>query len=460
MILNRFPPARGRAPVVTGTFEPIIPPEREAKSEWTGRVDPSEGRGFRQERKGLLVCFSHLRWDFVWQRPQHLLSRAAEKYRVVVFEEPVFEQRDAPALSLSSRPGGVEIAVPLLPQGCSATDAVAAQRELVQSFLDQTGSTDRTFWYYTPMAMAFSGRMHRDLTIYDNMDELSCFRGASPELMKWEQELLRQADAVFTGGLSLFEAKRDRHANVHAFPSSIDAEHFATARHRRQSLGKGAKNSGHPRLGFFGVIDERLDLDLLAAAADLRPEWQFIMIGPVVKIDPADLPRRANIRWGGACAYADLPEQLATWDVGLMPFALNEATRFISPTKTPEFLAAGVQVVSTPIADVVRSYGRKGLVEIATTASDFVAAAERLMARPKLPWLLAVDQELAANSWDRTWAEMYGLMRQARRARRTATASRADLEWADRADSQNPRYRSQGETKADPVCASEPSAHV
>jgi glycosyltransferase involved in cell wall biosynthesis len=166
----------------------------------------------------------------------------------------------------------------------------------------------------------------------------------------------------------------------------------------------------HPRLGFFGVIDERMDIDLVGAAADLRPDWQFVMIGPVVKIDPATLPKRPNIHWLGGKSYADLPRYLAGWDVGFMAFAMNEATRFISPTKTPEFLAAGVPVVSTPINDVVRPYGEKGLVEIAATAQEVVQKAEALLARPKEAWLQRVDRHLAAGSWDKTWAAMQRLM--------------------------------------------------
>ena len=166
----------------------------------------------------------------------------------------------------------------------------------------------------------------------------------------------------------------------------------------------------HPRLGFFGVIDERMDIDLVAAVADLRPDWHLVMIGPVVKIDPATLPQRANIHWLGGKSYSDLPRYLSGWDAGLMPFALNESTRFISPTKTPEFLAAGVPVVSTPITDVVRPYGEKGLVEIAKTPLEAVRKAEALLERPRQPWLSRVDRHLAAGSWDKTWAAMHKLM--------------------------------------------------
>jgi glycosyltransferase involved in cell wall biosynthesis len=362
----------------------------------------------------LLVCFSHLRWDFVWQRPQHLLSRAAKHYRVLQIEEPQFAEGATPRMEVSKRPGGVTIAVPVLPKGLSPNEAVRAQRRLVDRLIGAEPEDNRIFWYYTPMAMAFTDHLDCGLCVYDNMDELSLFRGASQELIDYERELFRRADVVFTGGMSLYEAKRDRHPNIHGFPSSIDFEHFAKARRMRHDPEPADQAQiPHPRLGFFGVVDERMDVDLVGALADLRPDWHFVVVGPVVKIDPATLPRRTNIHWLGAKSYADLPRYLSGWDVGLMPFAMNESTRFISPTKTPEFLAAGVPVISTPIADVVRPYGEKGFVEIAKTPLEVVCKAEILLERPKQPWLSRVDRHLAAGSWDKTWSAMHKLMLEA-----------------------------------------------
>jgi len=357
----------------------------------------------------VLVCFSHLRWDFVWQRPQHLLSRAAKHFRVLVVEEPIFKPGITPHMDISQRPQGVTIAVPMLPEGLDHADVILEQRELVEDLLAKHASGPRIFWYYTPMAMAFSSHLECDLCIYDNMDELSLFNGASRELLDLESALFTRADLVFTGGMSLYEAKRSRHHSVHGFPSSIEFDHFAKARSIKTEPADQAAIP-HPRLGFFGVIDERMDLDLLGKVADLRPDWNFVMIGPVVKIDPAILPKRDNIHWLGGKDYKELPNYLAGWDVGFMNFALNDATKFISPTKTPEFLAAGVPVVSTPITDVVRPYGEKGLVEIAKTPLEVVRKVETLLARPKEPWLQKVDRHLAAGSWDKTWSAMQKLM--------------------------------------------------
>jgi glycosyltransferase involved in cell wall biosynthesis len=357
----------------------------------------------------LLVCFSHLRWDFVWQRPQHLLMRAAKHYRVIVVEEPAYKPSVTAHIEISHRSGGITIALPVLPEGLSEAEAIRAQRRLVDQLLAREPEAGRIFWYYTPMALAFTAHLECDLCVYDNMDELSAFRGASQELLALEQKLFDKADLVFTGGMSLYEAKRSRHHSVHPFPSSIEFDHFSKARRVEQEP-KDQAGIPRPRLGFFGVIDERMDVDLVGAAAALKLDWHFVMIGPVVKIDPASLPQRPNIHWIGGKSYADLPRYLSGWDVGFMPFALNEATRFISPTKTPEYLAAGKPVVSTSIRDVVRPYGRKGLARIADTPDEFVAAVEASLREDAAERLRHVDAFLRQMSWDGTWTRMYSLV--------------------------------------------------
>jgi glycosyltransferase involved in cell wall biosynthesis len=241
------------------------------------------------------------------------------------------------------------------------------------------------------------------------MDELSLFACAPPLLRERERELLRRADLVFTGGQSLYQAKRSQHHNVHAFPSSVDRAHFAQARSMLDEQ-PDQRCLPRPRLGFYGVIDERIDLDLAAGIARLRPDWQLVLIGPVAKIDAEQLPRLPNIHYLGIKDYADLPAYLANWDVAIMPFAHNDATRFISPTKTLEYLAAGKPVVSTSIADVVTPYGRQGLVQLADTPEGFVAAAERATAEQQDARLPAVDAMLAGTSWQQTWERMRALI--------------------------------------------------
>lgn len=368
-----------------------------------------------------LLCLSHLRWDFVYQRPQHLLSRCARDRRVFFVEEPILDD-GPPRLEVTPRDGGVWVAVPRLPHGTPAEQAEQAQRALLDELLGSHAIRSYVLWVYSPMALGFADHLRPAATVYDCMDELANFLGAPPALRERERELFRRADLVFTGGHSLYEAKREQHHAVHAFPSSIDAAHFGQA---RAPQGDPPDQAGipRPRLGFFGVIDERLDIELLDGAAALRPDWQFVMIGPVVKIDPARLPRRPNIHWLGQKSYKELPAYIAGWDLAIMPFARNDATRFISPTKTPEYLAAGRPVVSTSIRDVVRPYGDNGLVAIADTPEEFVVAAEGELARADRDrWQRRVDAFLAGDSWDSTWDRMHDLIAAAIRANAACAA--------------------------------------
>ena len=361
-----------------------------------------------------LLCFSHLRWNFVFQRPQHLMSRFARAMNVIYWEEPVDigpketaylqvrEAQDAP---------GVRLVVPHLPTSMPEKAREAALKRLLDAHLSPLHGS-LVAWYYTPMMLPFSRHLDAALTVYDAMDELSKFRFAPPQLLDLERELMGKADIVFTGGSSLYEAKKDRHPNVHCFPSSVDRAHFAKARAKlfdpadQEDLPK-------PRLGFYGVLDERFDTELLGNAAEMRPDWSFVMVGPVVKIAPEDLPNRPNIHYLGPKTYDVLPAYLAGWDAALMPFAMNESTQFISPTKTPEYLAGGKPAVSTPIRDVVRHYGQLQGVKIASTPDEFVAACEEaleLSRNRESGWLAEADLMLSATSWDTTQARMDGLV--------------------------------------------------
>lgn len=357
-----------------------------------------------------LLCLSHLRWNFVFQRPQHLMTRAARDYEVIFVEEPLYEPTDIHDLRIYEPVKGIRVVTPILPSGLPSEAEAASIRRMLDKLLNSERVSHTVAWYYSPMALAFTHHLSPDLCVYDCMDELSAFRGAPKALTVMERWLFSRANLVFTGGFSLYEAKRHQHRDVHAFPSSIDAKHFAKALDKDIVEPSDHQPIARPRIGFFGVIDERMDLALVDGLAQLRPDWQFVMLGPVVKIDSSSLPRRHNIHWLGSKAYDDLPAYLSGWDIGIMPFALNEATRFISPTKTPEFLAATVPVVSTPIRDVIRPYGEKGLVEIAATPEQFAKKIEFLMTRPAAPWLAQVKKQLATTSWDATWSNMQQLM--------------------------------------------------
>jgi UDP-galactopyranose mutase len=359
------------------------------------------------------VVFSHLRWDFVFQRPQHLMTRCAKTHDVWYCEEPVFDA-DIARWDIRSD-AGVRIAVPHLPPRMDDKENSRLQASMVSDLFHTHNIVDPVLWYYTPMAFDFTSGLKARTVIYDCMDELSAFRGAPPGLRAAEVALIERADLVFTGGQSLFEAKCAQHPSVHCFPSSIDYNFFSSARNSNNEIKtKDQSEIPRPRLGFCGVIDERMDLALVAAIADAKPDWHLVMIGPVVKIKQEDLPQRANIHYLGGKSYRDLPLYMSGWDVALLPFAQNDSTKFISPTKTPEYLAAGLPVVSTPITDVVRPYGDMGFVRIGSDATEFVEAIDLSLKSPRSELeLKELDRFLAKNSWDRTWGGMEKLIPQA-----------------------------------------------
>ena len=358
-----------------------------------------------------IICFSHLRWDFVFQRPQHLLSRFARKHKVLFVEEPIFHDGEAEFV-IKQRRSGVIVVTPHLANRTAAGAAEPNLKKSLEEVLHSQSVSHFVSWYYTPMMLGWSEHLKPLAVVYDCMDELSAFKNAPPGMRLREAELLGMAHIVFTGGQSLYEAKRDLHEAVYCFPSSIDVDHFSRALTENQEPDDQA-GIPHPRIGFFGVIDERTDLDLLSQIANLRPDWHFVMIGPVVKIDENDLPRSANIHYLGGKSYDDLPGYIAGWDVAMMPFAMNDSTRFISPTKTPEYLAAGRAVVSTPVRDVVRLYGETGLVHIADTPEDFVRAINSILNGDIEVHRRKAGEFLETMSWEKTYVSMSELIDEA-----------------------------------------------
>jgi UDP-galactopyranose mutase len=360
-----------------------------------------------------VLTYSHLRWDFVYQRPQHVLSRLAARRQVIVVEETIGDSQ-TPYLDLSRPAPGLIRCIPHGVAGAAgfptSPPIVALLRELLHA--ECGAKRSHVAWFYTPMAMPLAGLLAPSAVVYDCMDELSAFLGAPPEILEREAALLAWSDVVFTGGPSLYRAKRVRHPNVHCFPSSVDVGHFGAAREDTPAADVAALP--RPRLGFYGVIDERLDRDLIAAVADARPEWQLVLVGPVVKIDAATLPRRPNIHYLGVRRYEELPSYLAGWDVCLLPFAHNAATRFISPTKTLEYMAAERPIVSTSIRDVAEPYA--SVVYVADGSKAFVAACEHALASDAAERerrAVAMRDILARTSWDTTVDSMALLLEDA-----------------------------------------------
>jgi len=362
-----------------------------------------------------IVVFSHLRWDFVLQRPQHLLSRLSVSHPVIFIEEPV-EDPGGQSWECTRPEPGVLVCRPHT-RGAEPgfSDAqIEVLAPMVAELVAREARGETVAWLYTPMALPLAQSLAPAAIVYDCMDELSLFLGAPPALLEREAQLLTVADAVFTGGPSLFEAKRERHPNVHCFPSSVDAAHFHQALSGTTPEPADQASLPHPRLGFYGVIDERLDLAILERLATAHPEWQIVMVGPVVKIDPASLPRQPNIRYTGQRAYADLPAYLAGWDVCLLPFARNDATRFISPTKTLEYMVAERPIVSTPIRDVAEPYG--DIVYLAGTPDEFVRACETALTAPPAESerrAQLMRRVIERTSWDRTAKAMDALLARA-----------------------------------------------
>jgi UDP-galactopyranose mutase len=332
---------------------------------------------------------------------------------VFFIEEPVFNAADNQMEITMDETNKVWIVVPHIKGNKDVIDVAAVQKTLLDRLLTRMQIKKYMLWYYSPMALEWSDHLEPELIIYDCMDELSAFKFAPPQLVQREQQLLNKADVVFTGGHSLYEAKKHLHHNIYPFPSSIDKSHFSIARSPVEEPTDQA-SVPHPRIGFYGVLDERLDIEMLRELAALRPDWHFILIGPVVKIDQAVLPRQSNIHYLGGKQYKELPYYLAGWDIAMMPFALNESTRYISPTKTPEYLAGGKPVISTAIKDVVTPYAENGLVHIAATPAIFVAAAEAILIKAGYDeWLVKVDEFLSDISWDKTWQNMEVLINSA-----------------------------------------------
>lgn len=342
-----------------------------------------------------LIVFSHLRWGFAYQRPQHLMTALAQHLPVLFVEEPVHTQ-GPPRLECRTLGPCLQVLVPHTPLRSLGfhDDQLPLLRRLLDAHLRRLALDDVSVWFCTPLALPLAAEWRPRVVVYDCMDELSGLQSAPPLLRQREAALLRRADIVLTSGPSLYEAKRALHPNVHYLPSTVDAEHFAPREWRghdgaqpppdaeAQAAARLMKPIAQPRLGYFGLIDERIDFELVDALAATRPDWQLVMVGPVVRVDRRSVPRRRNIHWLGQQPYQRLPHLLASWDVALMPFSINDATRFEHPSKALEYMAGEKPVVSTPLPDVVSLYG--DLVRIARRPREFVDACTAALA--ETPW--------------------------------------------------------------------------
>jgi glycosyltransferase involved in cell wall biosynthesis len=358
-----------------------------------------------------LVVFSHLRWEFVTQRPQHILKRLARHGHQILFVEEAipFSESDRGTARVFAADDHINVLQPKVESKSYEQEVYP----LIRSQMDQLGLKNVVLWFYSAFFEEFTELIDHQLVVYDCMDELSAFAGAAPELIKKEKKLFKKTDVVFTGGKSLFESKKKHHRQVYCFPSSVDEKDFRLARLTSTQVPEDLANIPGPRVGFYGVIDERVDLELLEQVARKLPKIAFVMIGPVVKIQPELLPRLKNIHYLGAKSYQDLPAYLKGIDIAMMPFALNKSTQFISPTKTLEFMAANKPIISTPIYDVRRDYSQE--VKVVSGVKEFVSAVEDFLAEKNLQRRVREKKQelvIKKTSWDLTVQKMEEIMDQ------------------------------------------------
>lgn len=359
-----------------------------------------------------LMVLSHLRWDFVTQRPQHLMHRLAKTYNVIFIEEPIFTERKTSTIKIIKKANHIQV-VQISAPSLTHFDYINQVKRIATNVSSQTLPL---LWLYSPAYIHFVKQIPHKLLIFDCMDELAAFKGASAVIKNQERLLLQKADLVFTGGYSLYKSKSKFNAATYCFPSSVDLDHFTQAQRKTQSVPTDIKDVTHPIVGFYGVLDERLDLQLISNTAKLLPDVSFVMIGPVVKIDPDSLPQAPNLHYLGMKTYEELPLYLQEFDICWMPFALNEATKFISPTKTLEFMAALKPIISTPIQDVARIY--QDIVTITTSPQEIKhAITHYLNESGRLTKARHKKQQeiLAKSSWDKTATAMNQLIQQSLR---------------------------------------------
>ncbi|AWH86568.1 glycosyltransferase family 1 protein [Flavobacterium album] len=365
-----------------------------AREATTTRVSNNEAQSYD------MIVFCHLRWDFVYQRPQHIISRFAGHSKILLIEEPWHRDNEQ-----GSRLNVISDTLHILQPNVKSIDEIAT---ILPQYVNSANVA--TGWFYSASFVRLLDHFKFDTIVYDCMDELSLFKGAPEKLIEQEKYLVANADIVFTGGKSLYESKSLLHDNVHCFPSSVDQAHFAKAQNGI-AIPEDISTIPSPIVGYFGVIDERIDLELLKETAALKPDVSFVMIGPLAKIGEHELPRLDNIHYLGMKGYNELPAYLKAFAIAMMPFALNDATKFISPTKTLEYMAAGKPIISTAIRDVVRDY--KNCVPIVATPQEFAAAIDEAIKGHQNPFISNKYKLILENtSWDATANKMNELIKE------------------------------------------------
>jgi glycosyltransferase involved in cell wall biosynthesis len=374
-----------------------------------------EGKKNMSDQPLTLLCLSHLNWNHVWQRPQQLMTRFTQHYRVIYVDPPeISANADTVQLQEISGEQGVRVLHPVFPKQHveSMADYWRLWKELLPVVLDLAGQ-QVVMWVFSPYAdqLVAQAKPQIKLAVYDCMDDLASFKDGSDEMREREAHLLSLANLVFTGGHSMYQARKDRHPHVHCFPSGVDVEHYRRVYDPSTTIPESVASIPHPQLGYFGVLDERINWDLIAQVAERRPDWHWVLVGPTAKVDPAELPVAPNIHYLGQQQYRDLPAFLKSFDVATMPFALNEATRFISPTKTLEYLAGGKWVIGSSVPDVVAFYSE--IVAIADGVDAWIAGLEQIFQASPEDLLKRMERArpvLEQSTWDNIAGRMSALI--------------------------------------------------
>lgn len=400
-------------------------PKRVRRSPATPKIPESKSGPFNSNYPIIVHC--HLCWDWVWQRPQQFLSRLSAQHKILFVETIGPDGQLSSPVARFWTPANLpnitilRLQFPLW-RWSDGAFVDRERRRLVNEFLDGPGAgqfENPLQWFYDPMAVtAFLGQMNEIGVIYDCMDELSKFRGAPPQIKTREQKLLAVADVVFAGGRKLWESKKLLNDNCHFYGCGVDVAHFGKARHSETKIPDDIAPLRKPTLGYFGVIDERMDYELLVNLAEANPDWSIAMVGPQIKVDK--VPQRPNIHWLGQKNYADLPAYCKAFDVCMMPFALNEATEFINPTKALEYMATGKPIVSSAVADVVTNFG--AVVKIARTHDDFIFLCQEAIENTDTARMEVGLKQAAENSWDSIVAQLEGHITNALRQKQTIEA--------------------------------------
>ncbi len=356
-------------------------------------------------------------WRGIQQRPHHLFARFAARGHAVTWLESRYlawllrrpgdflrPRRESPIPNLAVLPVTLLNGERFAPVRARNTRALAAAFNTAAppGASASATSTPRVLWIYNPHEAHLADSVPHDLLVYDIMDEYTGFPWSPPRIAEEEAALLGRADLVLAGTGALFDAKAPlaRPGRIHCILSGVDTNHFTNPHPNPADAPfyRDLRARFRAIAGCAAMLDLRLDIPLLLAAAAARPDVAFVLLGPA-RADLSPLRRARNIFLPGARPYADLPAHYRAWDAALLPFVENHLTRHINPTKMLEYAAAGRPIVARALPDVRRFYA--GGAWLYNSSEEFIAALDfALAAPPDSPRLAAAQSWSTDRSWD------------------------------------------------------------